>query len=634
MFVSNRCFLLIIGIFLSGFYSFSPLLAASYSTEIDHLFNKAIKLNLDASAQWRALLHYRRTMTGRVESQVDDERFFISRQGKTNPKEELFATIRYMLDEDTAAIYQCRFPARFYWLSQTRLFQGYKINKQSCGEFENWFNELNTRTVSLIFPTAFLNGPSSMFGHTLLRLNPSDYRSSSPLAAYALNYAADSATDDNSLEYIYKGLFGGYPGKFDIVPYYSKIKEYNEIESRDIWEFELNLKQAEVDQLMRHTWEVKDIVFDYYFFSENCSYRLLALLEVVRPETAIASGFDYKAIPADTIKAVRKAGFISGHEFRASATSVLASRKNQLTKEQWLIAKSLSQGEALSEKNSEETATEKARVIEMAYELLRIRSKNEIDENNDLSKLSLKLLRQRSAIKVKDIWNQVKQPVVRDDQGHGSSRFALGMSQQENSNDLLLYYRPAFHDVLDPLDGYRAGSQINFFDVKLSYKSDSQKLTIQQLKLIDILSSTPRNELLSPVSWSFGLGTEYRILSQGADHVFYTEFSGGLSYAFFEKTISTLSLLAELDLSRKLNRDYSAGSGAQLSWLINTKKTAINISIRHMDFAGGESYQYQEAELAQSLHLSVQNSVRVKLSYRQQSGLYSSAAELAWHHYF
>ena len=68
--------------------------------------------------------------------------------------------------------------------------------------------------------------------YTLLRINPGDNRKDVPLAAYALNYAANANPSDNGAFYAYKGIFGGYPGVFSIVPYYQKIKEYSELENR------------------------------------------------------------------------------------------------------------------------------------------------------------------------------------------------------------------------------------------------------------------------------------------------------------------------------------------------------------------------------------------------------------------
>jgi hypothetical protein len=42
-----------------------------------------------------------------------------------------------------------------------------------------------------------------------------------------------------------KVLTGQYPGEYSIMPYYRKVKEYGDFESRDLWEYELNLTPEE-----------------------------------------------------------------------------------------------------------------------------------------------------------------------------------------------------------------------------------------------------------------------------------------------------------------------------------------------------------------------------------------------------
>ncbi len=41
-----------------------------------------------------------------------------------------------------------------------------------CKEFKTWYKDVAPDSTVLIFPAAYLNSPSSMFGHTLLRIDP------------------------------------------------------------------------------------------------------------------------------------------------------------------------------------------------------------------------------------------------------------------------------------------------------------------------------------------------------------------------------------------------------------------------------------------------------------------------------
>ncbi|RJT69815.1 DUF4105 domain-containing protein, partial [Escherichia coli] len=52
-------------------------------------------------------------------------------------------------------------------------------------------------------------------------------------------------------------------------------------------------------------WELKQVRFDYYFFDENCSFRLLELMEIARPGIELTEQFPLTAIPTDTVRLVR-----------------------------------------------------------------------------------------------------------------------------------------------------------------------------------------------------------------------------------------------------------------------------------------------------------------------------------------
>src|SRR5690606_8833678 len=128
--------------------------------------------------------------------------------------------------------------------------------KDECKKYNTIIKRLNPKSVTLVFPSAHINSPASMFGHTFLRIN-SQY--DSKLLSYAVNYAADANPDkENGVVFAIKGLFGGYFGKYSLLPYYDKLKEYRDSEQRDIWEYDLDLTQEETLKMVRHIWELND----------------------------------------------------------------------------------------------------------------------------------------------------------------------------------------------------------------------------------------------------------------------------------------------------------------------------------------------------------------------------------------
>src|SRR5690606_33177830 len=155
---------------------------------------------------WLALRHYEAARLGGWRSHVDDAQFFLAEQGAHDPQAELRATLAALYaplsDADQHA--QCRYPARTRWLREQ--LQLDDLPAVTCSEYEAWLADVNPHSTVLVFPAAYLNSPSSMFGHTLLRIDPPDFAQSTAMLSYALNFGAYIEGSDNSILYAWKGL--------------------------------------------------------------------------------------------------------------------------------------------------------------------------------------------------------------------------------------------------------------------------------------------------------------------------------------------------------------------------------------------------------------------------------------------
>ena len=158
-----------------------------------------------------------------------------------------------------------------------------------------------------------------MFGHTFLRVDPKDQTEQTRILAYTINYAAE-VPPNPGIEYAYKGIFGGYKGFFSTIPYYLKVKEYRDIENRDIWEYRLNFSPKQIDRLLMHAWELGNAYFDYFFFKENCAYHILSLLEVADPSLRLTERFHFWTIPADTIRLLSPKSRAGGRSFLSTSS--------------------------------------------------------------------------------------------------------------------------------------------------------------------------------------------------------------------------------------------------------------------------------------------------------------------------
>lgn len=578
---------------------------------------------LGQSPGWRALLHYRRSdWHNRWESEVDDPAFFWAEDGQRNATAELAATLQAFIKEPENA---CRFPARFQWLKDQRMIQ--PNEEVDCPELAEWLKQFNAHGVTLIFPAAYLNSPSSMFGHTLLRIDQRNQTDSNRLLAHTINYAADADHTDSEWVYAYKGLFGGYPGLVSVLPYYQKVKEYSELENRDIWEYRLNLTQAEITLLLKHTWELQHSYFDYYFFDENCAYRVLALLDVARPALGLTEHFDHHAIPADTVRAVVESGLVEAAVFRPSMATRLRHKSRYLNPEQEQAAVQLAESEEWQESTLKDYDNRsRAAIYEAAFDYLRYRSLDQKLSRDATAKRSHVLLLARSQIPVPSPFPPLSAPTTRDDQGHKTFEFSLALGADKAGGDAgtsefaSVTFRPAYHDLSDPLPGYPPGAQIKFLELELRhYKTNTTRL--EQLTLLNVTSLTQRDRFFKSLSWRVDVGWQRKHFQGQRTLMPRLSAGAGLSYGFQNQKAYVLGE-AQTELHHDLPGNSSTGVAFNSGWLSVGDDWQQHVNYRHYVAKQGYHHHYQTLNWTLSYHLHKEFSVFGEIQVTRTQGDY------------
>ncbi|RON56045.1 Lnb N-terminal periplasmic domain-containing protein [Pseudomonas frederiksbergensis] len=473
---------------------------------------------------WISLGHYETAKLGGWRSYVSDKKFFLAPDGNEHPDHELAATVQALYAPASAGEKhaQCVYPARTRWLkAQLNLTD---LPKLDCAEFTQWFKDVAPHSAVMIFPAAYLNSPSSMFGHTLLRIDQANVQSDqTALLSYAINFGAYIEGSDNSILYAWKGLMGGYPGLFALVPYQEKLSEYRSLENRDLWEYRLNLTQQETERMVEHVWELKQIQFDYFFFDENCSYRLLELLQVARPSLRLTEQFPLTAIPTDTVKAVKEAGLVESIQYRPSRERELLSRAQPLNPEeqQWVLKVSADQKQLQAPEFKAQPRDRQALIVDAAYRLERYRANGQ-ERDPARAQRSFELLRAINQNPPPEL--DIPRPGLPED-GHESRTWQAGLGTRGDKAFGEYGLRMAYHDLNDNAESFPLGAQIEILQMKLrQYEGNHWQL--QQLDLATIRSLTPRNELLQPLSWQVTGGLE-RVPGKHDDETLVSHVNGG-----------------------------------------------------------------------------------------------------------
>ncbi|RLA57169.1 MAG: hypothetical protein DRQ65_02095 [Gammaproteobacteria bacterium] len=611
--------------------------AATAGDYVNALQVQAAEQALWFDREWLNLLHYKPFKLTPLHSHprsyssfVDDQRFFLAEGNESGPRAELLATLTGLFSSGQGDNHpQCRFPARLEWLSEQLNIDPSRLPAVDCPLYREWRTMINAGSVVLIFPAHHLNSPSSMFGHTLLRLDPSSEQEHSDWLAYSVNFGANVSAGDNSLLYAYKGLTGGYPGQFIVESYFKKIQEYNRVENRDIWEYPLNLTERETRRLAAHLWELKDINFDYFFFTENCSYRLLELLEVARPGIELTDDFGLTAIPIDTVRSIERAGLISEYQYRPSIASQLRSQLATLPSNLHPLISELAASDGVIQQQDFLALSEDLQysLLQAAYNIVRYQ---QAKKGRDLmsAKQSLVLLTALSKYPPRPR-QEVATPVP-PEKGHQSKRLTLSLGREKNSNYGELGFRMAYHSLLDNAYGFLDGAQINMGSVALrQYDDDSLKL--ERLDIADIFSLTPRDIAFNSLSWRVYGGLE-RVNTEG-ERPLSAHISGGGGYSYGYKGSTVYALLdARIEHNREFNKTLELALGAELGWLYQSPLGAGSIKASTLEFTGNE--QRLDFVLEQDIVLSVNHSLRIKALRRWYDNYTGSEFSLSYHYFF
>ncbi len=588
--------------------------------------------------QWTNLLHYKpanRKLFNRGDntraSYVDDPEFFLSGDDAGIPENELKANLAGFFTAPMAGDQhpQCRFPARYKWLVNQLDINPEKLPSPDCALYLQWRDMVNANSVVLVFPAHHLNSPSSMFGHTLLRLDPPASEDKTDWLSYGVNFGANVPADDNSLLYAFRGLTGGYPGQFIVAPYFKKIQEYNRIENRDIWEYPLNLTPEETRRLVTHLWELKEINFDYFFFTENCSYRLLELLEIARPSTELTDDFLISAIPIDTIRSVKNSGFIESTDYRPALASQLKHQLNELPSAYHSLVADLvdnpNNTEQLSFRNL--PTDQQYQIVQTAYRALRYREAK-ASRNQLAAKNSLALLKKLSQYPVQAPLT-IPTPISPEN-SHQSKRLSVKQGRDNDQNYTELEFRMAYHSLLDNSHGFLSGAQINMGNTAIRYYDDDN-IKLQRLDVADIFSLTPKNAFFDQLSWRAYGGFERVQVADNRPLASHVTGAGGYAFELDGGTFFALAT-ARIEHNRDFDEPVELALGTQLGWLYKNSLGLGSLSASGLEFTGNE--QRLDLSVEQNIVLSINHSLRFKAERRWYNHHTASEFSLAYHFFF
>lgn len=531
-------YLILVLFLLKASLAWGFFVAPESTGNLDQYLQQAQELKLSQDPQWIRLGHYEKTWLGGHKSKIRGS-FFLSSRGSTQPDDELKETLRVLYSQDRGQ--QCRYLARHRWLASRLNLAPSDI--YDCPERDEWKKRLNAQEVYIVFAANDLNSAASSFGHTFLRLHNPHNVSQLQLLDYGVNFAAETGDTDGAL-FALKGLFGSYPGFYSMMPFHQKMKEYVNLEGRDLWEYRLNLSPDQVAMIIDHLLELEGSYVPYYFLDDNCSFQLLKLLEVARPDLDLSSRFLDVTIPIDTLKVLgEQKDFLGPEARRPSLQSEFLKEYKALDKKQknelQNLVRVVDQGTPpkILQKPAEINATaERRAVLDAALKYLSFKEIQQKDLDR-YKQWKYQLFVERSRLGAGELAPEssvAQSPLVSQD----SSAFYLSYGQRSEKDFINLKFRRAFHDFLSSDAGVSPFSHLEVLSLSLKYFSSEKRTDLESIKLLNILSTRPVTAFGSPFSWKADIGTRDK---------FNPFLSGGFGYSFdtsFAETGRWTSLLA------------------------------------------------------------------------------------------
>ena len=501
-----------------------------------HAFNvDKTQLNiLSKDRVWLQLLHFDKDTKM---STIENKKFFLSPEGKTNPHAELIATLEnYDKRIDTQKPFRCLFPARYLWLSQKLDLPDYEMIDKRCTTLASWEVRKNVSSISTVFVSGFLGNPASAFGHSFFKINKGK-EGENALFDNTIGYGAKLPKNYNMVSYMYNGLTGGYQGGYSDKYYYMDDMAYSNQEFREMWSYQLHLSSYEQELMLLHLWELKKVSFPYYFFNKNCGYKVSELLELVQDERLTKDASAWYA-PIETFyhlnrihkkrKTVDKITYIPSEQQK-----IYSFYQDLNTLEQSIVTQIIENEEKVFPKKYKDVkALSKVKILDFVlafylYKKEHTKASKALQNHIILARLALPLLSYtKSPIPPKSAMTEGNKPTY----------VSLGIERYEGEEKIHLGYAPFSIEAL----GYNTFNGDSLSVLEGSITISKEDIRLQKLDLIKIRRLKTENlpfDTQSPYSWSLHLGME-----ENQERDYFVDVAGGMSWQLSEE-IKVYSLL-------------------------------------------------------------------------------------------
>lgn len=491
-------------------------------------------LEISQKTQWLYLLGY----TRKKNSNILTKQFFLSEGGRQSPHAELVATLSAFAtpSENFDNINdhpQCRFRARYFWLSEHIDLADHSIEPIRCPDFDKFNYNNQTTSISLVFASGFFGNPASYYGHLLLKLN-TDQHNITDLEETSVNFGAIYPPTESMPAYILKGIFGGYESTFTHQQYYSQSLNYGEVDLRDIWEYELNLSNHDVLLATAHIWELLGKKYRYYFFNRNCAFYMASVIQLVL-EDKLTNDFRPWQSPQRLLQQLNQTyhdgmPLIKNIRYTPSRQSRLYQRFLALDSEQRQWVFQLIKNEKLLRTNDFDILDNQSKqlIVDVLIDYYQYIHTKEYIDKKTFKKNHQSLLVKRFSLPPGEITVGFKSSNSPHN-GRKVSYTSFGYIHRDSKSSSTIKIRPTYYDSLDFDSGHVKNSSLSMGELEL--ESIDSRWHVESLGIVRV-ENLPRNTTYLPGdrinSWYINTGARK---PNNCTHCLVPDFSAGTGYS-------------------------------------------------------------------------------------------------------
>jgi hypothetical protein len=530
--------LLFKGSLLASFFLFSTIIFCKDEQYTQsYLLEEVASRALHADPAWKAILHVKGELpvNGQTSAFLSSDRFSLER--------ELRLTIKTLFKDSYS---RCRFPARLGFLKNKLLLSDSVFPMTECLEYNKFLKKVPNTKTYLVYASENVKSASSMLGHIMLRMD--GINDDGIEVSHGITFFTE-IEGFNVPSILFDSLIIGKKGYFQVAPYSEFVRNYQQSEQRNIWEYELSLTSEQKQFIRDITWELGSRDLSYFFHTYNCATVTQLLVASALPDSIP----DLQAwlTPLDVVRFVEKKEMVKKARLLPSNEWQLRALVDNLPKD---IIKSSKQKTVEGRITLDPSLVYEINVLNLEFYAEYTNYlflNNEIDDKTyNKNKKSIKEINTKFKNFEIDV-GKYKMPT----ESVFESQFALGVSRFKSENWVKLNWFPVANNQLDNKKNVFGETTLTLSDLSLIYSPESNNLKLENWLIYTMHSHVPSSSIIDTYSTGIQFGFEQHF-DDSLNRKLAVFVNGQIGYTFELNRDLALYIEAGLGLGSNMKETY------------------------------------------------------------------------------